>query len=77
MGHEAVQLDEGAGIEQYIEALARRHLALLVLRGDALRTAALLGFRALLLKKLELFSHSHGLENVGPEIKRGQDNLSP
>jgi len=39
---EAIQLDERAGIEQHVEPLARRHFPFLMLRGDALGTAALL-----------------------------------
>src|SRR5206468_3285640 len=40
---ERVGLDEGAGVEEVLDALARGELALLVLRRDALGTPAFLG----------------------------------
>src|SRR3989441_9476771 len=58
--HEPVQLHERPGVEQHVEALARRHLALLVLRLDAVRAAAQLGLGAFLLEELQLVAHSHG-----------------
>ena len=51
--HEAVELDERALVEQQVDALARGQLALLVLRGDALRAAAQQGGRAHALQALE------------------------
>src|SRR5256885_2727573 len=47
------QLHERPGVEQHVEALARRHLALLVLRLDAVRAAAQLGLGAFLLRSEE------------------------
>ena len=43
VGDEAVELDEAARIEQQVEPLAGGELALLVLLGDAVGAAALLG----------------------------------
>ena len=43
VGDELVQLDEGAGVEQEVDPLARGELARLVLLGDALGSAAELG----------------------------------
>src|SRR5207247_10341421 len=68
--HEAVELDERAGIEQRVEALARRHLPLLVLDLDALGAAAELGLGALLLEQLELLTHSHE-QNLGSREQDG------
>ena len=39
---EAIELDECPRIEEHVEPLARGHLAFLMLRGDAISTAALL-----------------------------------
>jgi len=50
VGDEAVELDERAWIEQRVEALARRQLALVALRLDAVGAAAELGLGALLLE---------------------------
>src|SRR6266496_2567986 len=65
-----VELDERAGIEQRVEALARRHLPLLVLDLDALGAAAELGLGALLLEQLELLTHSHE-QNLGSREQDG------
>ena len=59
---EPVELDEGALVEQEVEPLARRQLALGVLRLDALLAAALLRFGDPPLEQLELVSHGHGRE---------------
>ena len=77
VGDEAIELDERTGIEQHVEALARRHLPFLMLRGDALDAATLLRLRTFLLQQLQFVAHGHGAENLGPEMKRGQDNPAP
>ena len=59
---EPVELDEGAFVEQKVEPLARRQLALGVLRLDALLAAALLRLGDPALEELELVSHGHGRE---------------
>src|SRR5882762_14843 len=74
VGHEAVELDERSRVEQHLEPLARGHLPLLMLRGDAVGATALLGLGALLLQQLQLLSHAHA-ENL--DAKRGQDNPAP
>src|SRR5512138_2147447 len=53
MSHEAVELDEAALVEQQVEALAGRELALLVLLGDACGSPALLGERLAVVKLIE------------------------
>src|SRR5437763_2382685 len=62
--HEAIELDEAARVEQRVQPLARRQLALLVLDLDALFTAAEQGLGALLLEQVELLTHSHE-QNLG------------
>src|SRR5438034_550112 len=59
MCDEAVQLDERARVDQHVEALPRRHLALLVLRLHPLRAAALLGFSAFALQLFEFVLDGH------------------
>jgi len=54
MGLETVVLAERAGVEQQLDALARRELALLVLLVDARLPAAELGTRDPLLQELDL-----------------------
>src|SRR5487761_2370902 len=51
VGDEHVVFLETAGIEQHLEALARRELALLVLRRNALRAPALAGLLALFFQR--------------------------
>ena len=63
MRHEAVELHEAARVEQHLEPLPRGHLALVVLGLDALFAAAQLGFGALLLEQLQLFTHGHGAKS--------------
>ena len=55
VGNERLQLVERAGVEQHIEAFARREFALGVLRGDALVAAAL----------ARHFPHAPQFENTG------------
>ncbi len=56
VGDEAVELDEGPGIEEHIQPLPRGHLPLLVLRFDASRAPALLRLGAAALEILEFLS---------------------
>ena len=53
VGDEAVELDEAARIEQQVEPLAGGELALLVLLGEALGAAALLGLGLLVVQLIE------------------------
>src|SRR5437764_9482100 len=59
VGDEPVELHERARVEQRIEPLTRRQLALVVLGLDAVGAAAELGLGALLLEELEFLSHGH------------------
>jgi hypothetical protein len=55
VGDEPIQLDEAAFIEQQVESFAGSELALLVLLGDTVRAAALLGKRLAVAKIVEEF----------------------
>src|SRR5262249_12615977 len=59
MRDEPVQLHERPGVEQHIQPLTGRHLAFLVLRGDTIGAAALLGGGPLLLQMLQLIARGH------------------
>src|SRR2546430_7396951 len=63
VGDEPVELDERARVEQRVEPLARRQLALLVLRLDAVGAAAQLGLGALLLEQLRSEEHTSELQS--------------
>ena len=63
MPDEAVELDEGARIEELDEPLAREQLALLALALDRLVGAGVLGLVAQLLQLVEL-----GLGGVGARV---------
>jgi hypothetical protein len=62
--NEAIQLDEGAFVQEQIEPLARRELPFLVLCLEARFAAALLGLRSAALQKVELLSHGHRSEKL-------------
>ena len=66
MDDEAVELDEGAFVEQKVEPLARGELALGVLRLEPRFAAALLRFGQAALEQLELLSHGHKSEKLTP-----------
>ena len=57
-----VDLDEGAGIEQQLEPLARRLLAGLVLAANPLLAAAELGLGVASTQLLETIRSGHGLD---------------
>ena len=61
MGLELVGLDEGAGVEQQVDALTRRQLAGLVLLGDAVCAAAILSRLVQLRKTLQIALHDDHL----------------
>src|SRR6185312_5441587 len=72
VGDEAVELDERALVEQHVETLARRELALLVLCGQTLGAAALLRFGAPPLEQLQLPFHAHRSRKLVPTRTRIQ-----
>jgi len=61
VGLELVGLDEGAGVEQQVDALTRRQLAGLVLLGDAVCAAATLSRLIQLRKTLQIALHDDHL----------------
>ena len=68
VGDEAIQLDEAARIEQQVEPLPGGELALLVLLGDALRPAALLGLGLFVVQQIEEFPRCrHGAGIYGDQ----------
>ena len=76
VGHEAVQLDEAALVEQEVEALAGGELALLVLLGDPLGAAALLGLGLAVVELVEeIAGIGHGGENVSGRVERQDRRL--
>ncbi len=62
--NKAVQLNEGALVQEELEALARRELSFLVLSLEARLAAALFGLRAAAPQKVELLSHRHKSEKL-------------
>ncbi len=63
---EAIELHEAAFVEQQVEPLARRQLALRVLGLDATLAAPLLRLGRSALEKLELVSHGHRRKKLRP-----------
>ena len=64
MGHEAIELDEAALVEQQIQPLPRAEFSLLVLLGDPVGAAALLGECLTMMELLEeLPGVWHGANN--------------
>ena len=68
---EHVEFLERAFVEEHVEALARRELAALVLRGDALGAAALAGLLAPPLKLVQNLSHRKPPRSDSPASSDG------
>jgi hypothetical protein len=66
MGDETVELDEAAFVEEQVEALSRRELALGVLGLDATLAASLLRLGRPPLEEVELVSHGHRRKKLRP-----------
>ena len=60
---ESVELDEAVLVEQQVESLARRQLALGMLRLHAFFAASAFGLGATPLEELEFFPHCHSRKN--------------
>jgi hypothetical protein len=68
MGLELVQLDEGAGVKQEIDPLARGHLAALALFFQPVLAAAQLGLPREFPHPLGIFFKSHGFNQASRNI---------
>ena len=65
MRDEAIEFGERSLVEQQVEALPCRELALLVLRREAVGAAAEFGLGAALLELVQFFAHAHRVRASG------------
>lgn len=71
---DTVVLDEGAFVEEQVEALVRGELALVVLGLDAGRSATLFGLRSPLFQELEFVAHGHGRISCAFRVRTSRSN---